>query len=68
MFEKVKTREKNAFSGHLGALVAQQSPSPRSLVHCGVSGDVDLGLSVSPSTIGLDYITMHSLTHLLLPS
>lgn len=55
----------NATSSHLGALVAQRISSyfPLAL------RDVDLVaahcLSIFPFTTGLDYITMHSLTHLL---
>lgn len=77
MFEKVRTEEGgwgvgwgvvgvNATSGHLGALVAQRIPF--TFLSCALSRGLVAARCFSPpfpSATGLDYITMHSLTHLL---
>lgn len=64
-----RKKGKIAFSGHLEALVAQRNLiivlfyTWWSVKWCG-SG-LPLAHSVFPSTTGLDYISVHSLTHLL---
>lgn len=60
-----KGERENATLGHLGALVAQRISLLFSLLCQEMWIWLLLALSVFPSTTGLDYITMHSLTHLL---